>query len=149
MYICIHTPRHMKDDARKQQKLIYRLEKGYRSTRKGINTENKLRECWLIRNKCKGTWANSLWRSLASSFPLKAQEVIMVPVSFCNISRLHKAICYTLIQWFSTFFSTGPHYGPRPHACHLHITSSIQTNQIYSIIYSLNVMISKRLHLLK
>lgn len=45
----------MKDDARKQQKLIYRLEKGYRSTRKGINTENKLRECWLIRNKCKGT----------------------------------------------------------------------------------------------
>ncbi len=36
-----------------------------------------------------------------------------------------------------------------PHTCHLHITSSIQTNQIYNIIYSLNVMISKRLHLLK
>ncbi len=36
-----------------------------------------------------------------------------------------------------------------PHACHLHITSSIQTNQIYNIIYSLNIMISKRLHLLK
>ncbi len=32
---------------------------------------------------------------------------------------------------------------------HLHITSSIQTNQIYNIIYSLNIMISKRLHLLK
>lgn len=97
MYICIHTPRHMKDDARKQQKLIYRLEKGDRSTRKGSNTENKSRECWLIWNTCKGTWANSLWRSLASSFPLKAQEVIMVPVSFCNISRLRNANCYTVI----------------------------------------------------
>ncbi len=37
----------------------------------------------------------------------------------------------------------------RPHACHLHITSSIQTNLIYNIIYSLNIMISKRLHLFK
>ncbi len=36
-----------------------------------------------------------------------------------------------------------------PHASHLHITSSIQTNQIYNIIYSLNIMTSKRLHLLK
>ncbi len=36
-----------------------------------------------------------------------------------------------------------------PHASHLHITSSIQTNQIYNIIFSLNIMISKRLHLLK
>ncbi len=36
-----------------------------------------------------------------------------------------------------------------PHACHLHITSSIQTNQIYNIIYSLNIMISKWLRLLK
>ncbi len=35
------------------------------------------------------------------------------------------------------------------HACHLHITSSIQTNQIYNIIYSLNIMISKWLHLFK
>ncbi len=50
----------------------------------------------------------------------------------------------TIDQWFSTFFSTGPHYGPKckshsPHACHLHITSLILTNQIYS----LNIMISK------
>ncbi len=49
---------------------------------------------------------------------------------------------------------TGPHYGPSAslnasHACHLHITSSIQTNQIYNIIYSLNIMISKGLHLFK
>ncbi len=36
-----------------------------------------------------------------------------------------------------------------PHACHLHIMSSIQTNQIYNIIYRLNIIISKRLHLLK
>ncbi len=28
----------------------------------------------------------------------------------------------------------------RPHACHLHITSSMQTNQIYNVIYSLNIM---------
>ncbi len=31
----------------------------------------------------------------------------------------------------------------------LECTSSIQTNQIYNIIYSLNIMISKRLHLFK
>ncbi len=36
-----------------------------------------------------------------------------------------------------------------PHSCHLHVTSSIQTNQIYNIIYSLNIIISKRLHLFK
>ncbi len=37
----------------------------------------------------------------------------------------------------------------RLHTCLLHIMSSKQTNQIYNIIYSLNIMISKRLHLLK
>ncbi len=31
----------------------------------------------------------------------------------------------------------------------VNITSSIQTNQIYNIIYSLNIMISERLHLFK
>ncbi len=36
-----------------------------------------------------------------------------------------------------------------PHACHLHITSPIQNQPDYNIIYSLNIMISKRLHLLK
>jgi len=36
-----------------------------------------------------------------------------------------------------------------PHSCHLHVTSSIPTNQIYNIIYSLNIIISKRLHLFK
>lgn len=55
VYMYTYTKAHGKDDVRKQKKLIYRLEKGYRSTRKGINTENKLRKYWLIRNKCKGT----------------------------------------------------------------------------------------------
>ncbi len=36
-----------------------------------------------------------------------------------------------------------------PHACRLHIKSSIQTNQIYNIIYRLNIMISERLHVFK
>ncbi len=60
---------------------------------------------------------------------------------------------YGLRQWFSTFFflraalwSKCKSHGP--HACHLHITSLIQTNQIYYIIYRLNI-ISKRLHLFK
>ncbi len=66
---------------------------------------------------------------------------------------MNRYVFITLEQWFSTFFSTGPHYGPsasltdRTHV--IYITSSIQTNQIYNIIYSLNIMISKRLHLLK
>lgn len=55
VYMYTYTKAHGKDDARKQKKLMYRLEKGYKSTRKGVNTENKLREYWLIRNKCKRT----------------------------------------------------------------------------------------------
>ncbi len=46
--------------------------------------------------------------------------------------------------FFAALWSKCKSHGP--HACHLHITSSIQ---IYNIIYSLNIMKSKRLHSLK
>ncbi len=56
-------------------------------------------------------------------------------------------------QCFSTFFSTGPHYGPSAsltgHTSVIYILRYHTNQQIYNIIYSLNIMISKRLHVLK
>ncbi len=61
--------------------------------------------------------------------------------------RLSNPVVLNLFFHRAALWSKCKSHGP--HACHLHITSSIQTNQIYNIIYSLNIIISKRLHLLK
>ncbi len=52
-----------------------------------------------------------------------------------------KAVVLNLFFHRAALWSKYKSHGP--HACHLHITSSIQTNQIY------NIIVSKLLHLLK
>ncbi len=60
----------------------------------------------------------------------------------CRQARWSRAVVLNLFFHWAALWSKCKSHGP--HACHLHITSSIQTNQIYNIIYSLNIMICKR-----
>ncbi len=69
------------------------------------------------------------------------KTLLKVVTCYCYL----KSVVLNLFFHRAALWSKCKSHGP--HASHLHITSSIQTNQIYNIIYSLNI--SKRLHLLK
>ncbi len=76
-----------------------------------------------------------------------AFSAVRLYIFYQYLSVLFRPVVLNLFFHRENFWSKCKSHGP--HACIDDVICKWQTNQIYSIIFSLNIMISKRLHLLK
>ncbi len=134
------------EELRKSFILLIKTDSGPEGVNGSLNLKpGALDSRWMIQRH-----QNYFTKTSAFILMIKKTYVLFRTINLPEKTFSHKLDA--IKQWFSTFFfywtalwSKCKSHGP--HACHLHITPSIQTNQILNIIYSLNIMISKRLHL--